>query len=47
MVLPVARAVAVSALPVTAPVTFPSIVATRVATAYPVPEVLTVVVGAA
>ena len=41
----VARVVAVVALPVKAPVTFPSKSATSVPFAYPVPEVFTVVVG--
>ena len=36
-----------SALPVTAPVTFPSMSETNVAFVYPVPAVLTVVVGSA
>ena len=49
--LAVARAVAVSAFPVTSPVTLPvtapSRLATSVATAYPVPLVFTVVSGSA
>ena len=40
-----AKVVAVSALPVTAPVTLPSMFATNVATVYPAALKLTVVVG--
>ena len=51
IVLAVASAVAVEALPVkapvTSPVTSPSISATNIAFAYPVPLVFTVVVGSA
>ena len=43
--LPVAKAVAVPALPEALPVTLPSKSATSVAFAYPVPETSTVVVG--
>ena len=47
IVRPVANAVAVDAFPVTAPVTSPSMSATNVPFAYPVPLVFTVVVGSA